>query len=92
MTNLIKQYRRRVQTKVGQTWGDTLVARRTKKQALLQVAALETAQTFAPPPLHEPHVIFEKSYLSEAEGGERKKVAEQLRHMSFHDHHAAQAA
>lgn len=92
MRNFFKPYKRRVEIRTGQTWERILEARRLQKQSLQAVAAAQEAVQFAEPPLHEPHVIFEKSYLSDEVTGEAKRVSEELRHLSYHDHHAQQVA
>jgi hypothetical protein len=92
MTNIIKQYRRRIESKAAHAWEERMAIRDSKKQMVQMLISAEVATQITPPPVHAPHVIFEKSYLADNQTGDVRKVSEELRHLSYHNHHAPQLA
>lgn len=83
----LSRYTKRLASHTAQTWSEIRAIKTAKKQTIPHEAAIgQSLVRHDATPLHEPHVIFERGFEKDTQTGEVKKVQEQLRHLSFHDH------
>ena len=83
----LTRYTKRLASHTAQTWNDIRTVKIAKKTTVHHEDSIaQPTVTHDVTPLHEPHVIFERSFEKDVQTGEVKKVQEQLRHLSFHDH------